>query len=69
MNFTLIERLCLEESPTYQPRILFDGPASDGTAIDVEPFIAKEQLTTSDGSFRFASISDYYHQYRFVTGK
>ena len=66
MGFNMVKRLCLEESPTYQPRIPFDGPKSDGTPIDVEPIIAKEEELAEKDGFRFVSISDYYHKYRYV---
>ncbi|XP_072030137.1 uncharacterized protein [Amphiura filiformis] len=64
MHFTMIERLRLDEPPTYQPRIPFEGPKSDGAPVDVESLIAKEESLAKTDGFRFVSISDYYHKYR-----
>ena len=60
-----MDELVLEESPTYQPIIEFDGPRSDGSPVEVEHLIIKEtQESSQEEGFRFASISDYYHKYR-----
>ena len=57
-----MEQLVLEEPPTYQPLVPFDGPvAKTSDEFDVEQLIIKEVKTSG---FRFNSISDYYHKYR-----
>ncbi|XP_072036786.1 uncharacterized protein [Amphiura filiformis] len=62
-HLDLIDRLVLDESPIYQPLVPFDGPVSDGSDVSVDDLIIKE-LPRKDDSFRFESISDYYHKYR-----
>ncbi|XP_072036787.1 uncharacterized protein [Amphiura filiformis] len=62
-HFDLIDRLVLDEVPIYQPLVPFDGPVSDGSDVSIDNLIIKEHARKDD-SFRFESISDYYHKYR-----